>query len=121
MSPEPRSAQVWLEIDNSAEGLRAGTFLKGEIELRRATGRQALPRGAIRDEGRNGEGAKGESSTGSVLAIREGQIVLVPVTVGARWHGGAMVEVAGLATVERVVALPLTGLAAGDRVGIAEN
>lgn len=109
-----RSVMVWLEIDNAAEGLRAGTFLKGEIELRGATDRQALPRGAIRGEGEDG--------TSSVLAIRDGQAVLVPVTTGPAWNGGALVEITGgLRPGDQVVALPLAGLVPGDRVQIAGN
>lgn len=107
-----RSVMVWLEIDNRAARLRSGTFLTGEIELRGASARQALPRGAI----------KGEHGESSVLAIRDGQAVRVPVSLGPEWNGGALVEISGgLEPGELVVALPLAGLAPGDRVAILED
>lgn len=114
-----RSARVYLEIDNSAGGLRGGTFLTGEVELRRAVDRLAVPRGAIR--GGNGKG-DGSDGTGSVLAIRDGRAVLVPVTTGREWRGGSLIEItSGLVAGDQIVALPLTGLDPGDRVALADN
>lgn len=109
-----RSVMIWLEIANTGGRLRAGTFLTGEIELRGAAGRMALPRSAIRGAGADG--------TGSVLAIRDGQAVLVPVTTGAEWNGGSLIEVTeGVGPGEQIVALPLAGLEAGDHVAIVGN
>lgn len=102
-----RSVSVWLGIDNSRAGLPVGSFLRGEVTLRRASGRLALPPAAIREDG-------------TVLTIREDRVVPVAVVFGDTWDGGALVEVSGdLRQAERIVALPLIGLDPGDVVEIA--
>lgn len=105
-----RSLPVWLELDNRSAGLSSGVFLTGEIILREAAHRLALPPTAIRQQG----------GASSVLVLREGRAVSVPVTPGASWQGGAMIEItSGLHAGDQVVILPLSGLAPGDRVQIA--
>ena len=107
-----RSVPVWLEIDTPEQGLRAGTFLVGEIILRREEGRIALPPVALLSD----------SNATRVLVIRDGKVVAAPVTRGARWNDGALVEItSGLSMGETVVALPLTGLHPGDTVEIGGN
>ena len=107
-----RSVPVWLEIDTPEKGLRAGTFLVGEIILRREGGRVALPPAALLTEG----------EATRVLVIRDGKVVAAPVTPGARWNDGALVEItSGLSMGETVVARSLTGLHPGDTVEIRGN
>lgn len=107
-----RAAKVWFEIETAESGLRGGMFLVGAVETSRAEGRLALPRAALR---RQGESA-------AALTIREGKAVLTPVTLGAAWKAGELVEIlSGLRAGDLVVALPLAGLAPGDSVRIAED
>ncbi|WP_170295038.1 efflux RND transporter periplasmic adaptor subunit [Paracoccus aestuariivivens] len=104
-----RAVTVYMEIDNAAEGLRAGAVLTGRVELRVAKGRLALPQDAIRTDG----------TDTSVTAIRDGQAVSVPVSTGTVWNGGRLVEITGdLRPGDSIVAQPLVGLAPGDPVTV---
>ncbi len=107
--PGTRSVKVYLEISNAGLGLRAGAFLMGKVETRRAAEVLAVPSGAIRND----------SGQPRVLAIRDGRAVLVPVVTGPVWNSAGLVEItSGLQAGDVVVTLPLAGLEPGDRVAL---
>lgn len=103
------SIPVYLNLDNSDGALRGGMFATGTIEVETKPGAIAFAPTAIR---RDGEGT-------FVLKILDGQLVRQPVTVGATWNEGALVEVTdGIAVGDRVVVAPLPNLEAGVPVTI---
>lgn len=110
-APGTRALPVWFEIDNRSHGLRAGSFLIGEVVMRQAPDALAVPRSALHET----DGAT------SVLAIRDGVAVQLPVQPGAEWQNGLVAIEAGLVAGDRIALLPLSGLGAGDAVRIGAD
>lgn len=110
--PGTRSIKFYLTLPNADGLLRGGTFLTGRVELRVAEDAIAVPRDAIRDH----EGSP------HVMVIRDGRVALQPVTPGASWSSGALVQITeGLAPGDRILAMTLRGLNPGQIVTVAED
>jgi RND family efflux transporter MFP subunit len=108
--PGSRSVPVFVEITERDEALRGGLFGTGEITVAEARGAIAIPAAGLRqDEGGH-----------HVLAIREGQLMRVPIVVGRRWSRGDFIEVSGIEPGERIIAAPLPGLKPGQRVSVLQ-
>lgn len=91
-----RSVFVYLALEESDAGLRAGMFGQGRLWLARTEPVLAVPASALRDEG----------GRQSVLAVADGKLVRVEVTTGVR---GSATEAADLVEIR-------SGLAAGQQV-----
>lgn len=107
-----RSALVYLGIDNVNPALPAGLFVTGRIILRQRPDALALSKAAITQQ-------DGQSM---VQIVRDGRLAEVPVSIGASWPEGDLVEItAGLSAGDTVLAAPLRNLAPGEPVRIAER
>lgn len=110
--PGTRSIKFYLTLPNTDGRLRGGTFLTGHVELRVAEDALAVPRDAIRIH----EGAP------HVMVIQDGRVALQPVTTGASWSSGSLVQITeGLTPGQRVVAMTLRGLHPGQAVTVSED
>lgn len=109
---DSRAAIVYLGVDNADGALRGGMFLAGRITLRAQSKIIALPRSAVDADGQSAR----------VTAIRNGRLVDVPVSLGADWQSGKLVEITeGIVIGDRILARAMAGLRQGDSVQIAGN
>lgn len=106
-----RSIPVYVEILDRNEGLRGGLFAMGTVTVMEKGHALAVPASAMRkdDEG------------DYVLAVESDSLVRKPVGAVRTWSRGELVEVKGLAEGMIVVAAPLPGLKAGQKVKMVEN
>ena len=106
-----RSIPVYVEILDKNEGLRGGLFGMGTVTVMEKAHVLAVPSAAMRkdDEGE------------FVLAIENDTLVRKPVGAIRTWSRGELVEIRGLAEGMQIVAAPLPGLKAGQKVKILET
>ena len=106
-----RSIPVYVEILDKNEGLRGGLFGMGTVTVMEKAHALAVPSAAMRkdDEGE------------FVLAIENDTLVRKPVGAIRTWSRGELVEIKGLAEGMQIVAAPLPGLKAGQKVKILET
>ena len=106
-----RSIPVYVEILDKNEGLRGGLFGLGTVTVMEKAHALAVPSAAMRkdDEGE------------FVLAIENDTLVRKPVGAIRTWSRGELVEIKGLAEGMQIVAAPLPGLKAGQKVKILET
>jgi RND family efflux transporter MFP subunit len=103
------SIPVYLTLENGDGALRGGMFATGTIEVETRANAIALPPAAVRTD------PEGQY----VLKVVGGELVRQPVTVGATWNEGALVEVTeGISVGDTVVIAPLPSLEAGVPVSI---
>ncbi|WP_421950716.1 efflux RND transporter periplasmic adaptor subunit [Pelagibacterium sp.] len=102
-----RSVVVHLGLDNVDARLRGGMFATGRIVTEVSGDTIAVPRDAVLD----GDGER------YVLAVVDGEIIRRVVSVEKVWDRLGLVEIAdGVAAGDVIVALPLSGLEAGQSV-----
>lgn len=102
-----RSVVVHLGLDNPDARLRGGMFVTGRIVTEAASDVIAVPQDAVLGNG-------GERY---VLVVADGEIVRQAVSVEKVWDRLGLVEIAdGITAGDAVVALPLSGLEAGQSV-----
>ncbi len=106
-----RSIPVYVEILDKNEGLRGGLFGMGTVTVMEKAHALAVPSAAMR------KAAEGEF----VLAIENDTLVRKPVGAIRTWSRGELVEIKGLAEGMQIVAAPLPGLKAGQKVKILET
>ena len=106
-----RSIPVYVEILDKNEGLRGGLFGMGTVTVMEKAHALTVPSAAMRkdDEGE------------FVLAIENDTLVRKPVGAIRTWSRGELVEIKGLAEGMQIVAAPLPGLKAGQKVKILET
>ena len=106
-----RSIPVYVEIVDRNEGLRGGLFGTGTVTIAEVPQALALPAAALRKD-----------DTGAfVLAVADSQLLRTPVEVVRTWSRGELVEVKGLQEGQVIVAAPLPGLKAGQKVKTVET
>ena len=102
-----RSVVVHLGLDNRDAQLRGGMFVTGRIVTESSSDAIAVPQDAVL-------GSEGERY---VLAVVDGEVTRQPVSVEKVWDRLGLIEISdGVAAGEVVVALPLSGLEAGQNV-----
>jgi multidrug efflux system membrane fusion protein len=106
-----RSIPVYVEILERDDRLRSGLFGAGSVVVMEKGHALAVPVAAMRKD------AEGEF----VLAVIDGELVRKPVGAVRTWSRGELVEVKGLEAGMTVVAAPLPGLKAGQKVKLVEN
>lgn len=109
--PGSRSILVFVEIQERHDGLRGGLFAMGTINVQEKGHALAVPASAMRKDD-NGD---------FVLAVIDDMLVRKPVGAVRTWSRGELVEVKGLEAGMRIVAAPLPGLRAGQRVKVIET
>lgn len=106
-----RSIPVYVEILDRDEGLRGGLFGMGKVTIAETERAFAVPAAAMRKD-----------DAGSfVLAVVDGALARKPVEMVRTWLRGELVEVKGLEEGQLIVAAPLPGLKAGQRVKTVET
>ncbi|MCX7360545.1 MAG: efflux RND transporter periplasmic adaptor subunit [Alphaproteobacteria bacterium] len=106
-----RSIPVYVEILDRDEGLRGGLFGMGKVTIAETERAFAVPAAAMRKD-----------DAGSfVLAVVDGALARKPVEMVRTWLRGELVEVKGLEECQLIVAAPLPGLKAGQRVKTVET
>ena len=106
-----RSIPVYVEILDRDDGLRGGLFGMGRVTTAETAGAIAVPAAAMRKD-----------ETGSfVLAVADGALVRKPVETVRPWLRGELIEVKGLDEGQVIVAAPLPGLKAGQKVKTVET
>jgi membrane fusion protein (multidrug efflux system) len=99
-----RSIMVYLAVANPDSVLKGGMFAQAELTLDRADNIPSIPLAAVH----------GEPGASYVLALREGAIARVPVTLGLSDPEQGFVEVReGLRADDRVVVAKLEGIKPG--------
>ncbi len=106
--PGSRSIPVYVEIGDRHEALRGGLFATGTVTVAEKGHALAVPAVAVRKDD------QGEY----VLAVENGALARKPVGAVRTWSRGELVEVKGLESGMTVVAAPLHGLKAGQRVKV---
>jgi RND family efflux transporter MFP subunit len=106
-----RSIPVYVEILDHDDGLRGGLFGMGAIAVKEKAHALAVPAAAMRKD----------DDGDFVLAVENDTLVRKPVGAVRTWSRGELVEVKGLDAGMVVVAAPLPGLKAGQRVKIVET
>ena len=104
-----RAIPVYVAVDNADGALRGGMFASGDAVVAEAENALALPPAALR---RDDQGD-------FVLSVADGRLTRTPVTRGAAWSRGELVQVEGLSPGMLVVTAPLPGLQAGQAVRAA--
>ncbi len=106
-----RSIPVYVEILDRDEGLRGGLFGMGKVTIAETERAFAVPAAAMRKD-----------DAGSfVLAVVDGALARKPVEMVRTWLRGELVEVNGLEEGQLIIAAPLPGLKAGQRVKTVET
>ena len=106
-----RSIPVYVEILDRDEGLRGGLFGMGRVTIAETARAFAVPAAAMRKD-----------DAGSfILAVVDGALVRKPVEMVRTWLRGELVEVNGLEEGQLIIAAPLPGLKAGQRVKTVET
>ncbi|ADO42832.1 efflux RND transporter periplasmic adaptor subunit [Ketogulonicigenium vulgare] len=106
-----RTIPVSIMIDNTDGTLRGGMFGIGQVVTQEAPDAIAIPAAAIRTD----------SGTSFVLVVVNDTVERRDITTGPRWAGELVQVTEGLAAGDRVITLPLSNLAVGDLVTIAEG
>lgn len=106
-----RSIPVFVEILERDDRLRGGLFGTGIVVVMEKGHALAVPAAAMRKD------AEGDF----VLAVIEGELVRKPVGAVRTWSRGELVEVKGLEAGMTVIAAPLPGLKAGQKVKLVAN
>ncbi|QJR17282.1 efflux RND transporter periplasmic adaptor subunit [Pelagibacterium halotolerans] len=102
-----RSVVVHLGLDNPDSRLRGGMFVTGRIVTEAASDVIAVPQDAV----------LGDDEEHYVLAVVDGEITRRAVSIEKVWDRLGMVEIGeGVASGDLIVALPLSGLEAGQSV-----
>lgn len=106
-----RSIPVYVEILDRDEGLRGGLFGMGRVTIAETASAIAVPAAALRKD-----------EAGSfILAVVDGGLARKPVEIVRSWLRGELVEVKGLEAGQLIVAAPLPGLKAGQKVKTVET
>ncbi|WMT86801.1 efflux RND transporter periplasmic adaptor subunit [Pelagibacterium sp. 26DY04] len=104
-----RSITVYLTLENPEASLRGGMFVTGQIVTASSPDALSVPQRAL----------LGEEDARYVLAVEEGELVRKDVEVTQVWSRLDRVEIAsGIEDGDTVVAMPLSGLEAGQPVAI---
>lgn len=107
-----RTVPVLVGVQNPDGLLRGGMFATGRIVTDEKSGATAVPRSAVRTD----------SEGTYVLAIVDGTLERVAVSVGREWNGGAILELSsGLAPGITYVSGQLDDLQPGTPVSVVEN
>ncbi|ARO14771.1 NolF secretion protein [Ketogulonicigenium robustum] len=106
-----RTIPVSIMIDNADGFLRGGMFAIGQVVTQEEADALVLPVGAIRTEG----------GTNYVLVVVDDKVERRDVTLNTDWSREQVQVLTGLAAGDRVISLPLSGLAAGDLVTFVED
>lgn len=105
IDPDQGTVEIRLDVDSAPSYLRPDMTVSVQVETARRPNALVVPVGVVRDL---------TTSAPWVMAIREGRVVRIPVTLGIR--GEATVEVlGGLADGDRVVAASARGVEPGIR------
>lgn len=105
IDPDQGTVEIRLDVDSAPSYLRPDMTVSVQVETARRPNALVVPVGVVRDL---------TTSAPWVMAIREGRVVRIPVTLGIR--GEATVEVlGGLAEGDRVVAASARGVEPGIR------
>ncbi len=104
-----RSLQIFLAVDASDQRLSGGMFAEGELHAGEQESMIAVPVAALQEK-------DGQSA---ILKIENGKVVSQPVKKGRLLEDGKLAEiVSGLKTGDRVIAVPMKGIAPGTAVEI---
>ena len=103
-----RTIPVFISLENPEAVLRGGMFATGEIIVAEKADAFALPPAAIRND----------SEGDYVLKVEGDSLVRQPVEQVARWNGGRLVEVSGVAAGDVVVTTSLPQLQPGTRIAL---
>lgn len=112
IDPATRSATVYVQVPNSTNALRGGTFATGQVVLRTIPDALVVPMQAVRQSQDGGESF--------VYRIANGALERAAVTLGVTDEARGLIEVReGLAAGDRVVVGNVGTLGVGMRVTIA--
>lgn len=104
-----RQLPVYLSLDNANGKLRGGMFAIGRIVVGEQENAIAVPVSALRHD----------SEGDHVLVIADGKATRRPITIGARWDGGRVLEIAsGLAEGDTVITADLSQIEHGTPVAV---
>ena len=108
MDPASRTLKVEVDVDNRQGVLMPGEFVEVHLKLPTPVNSLTVPVNALlfRAEGMN------------AAAVRDGRVVLLPVTIGHD-YGDSLEVTSGLRADERIIVNPPDSLASGQKVRMA--